>query len=127
MFTGAARQAALLLVRHCEHPGCDLQAEWCQVDHADEWTDGGVTDQVNARARCGGHNREKHRKKLGSKRATNGQTYTIRSDGSVMLPVGADPPVFVPDDDESGLDDPAEDIRLTNIARQRLADLPRPG
>ena len=126
LFTGSARQAAMMLVKHCEHPGCDLPAQWCQVDHANEWTDGGVTDQANARARCGGHNRDKHRKKLKSKRATNGRTYTIRSDGSVMLPVGARKPIFADDDSEIDVDDPAEIIRLTKVARQRLTDLPRP-
>lgn len=124
LFTGSARQAAMLLLRHCEHPGCDLPADWCQVDHADEWIDGGATDQVNASVRCGSHNRTKHRKKLKSRRATNGRTYTIRADGTIMLPVGARSPSFPEDDPDA--DGPAEIIRQTNRSRQRLADLPRP-
>ena len=118
-----------MLVRHCEHPGCDLPADWCQVDHAAEWTHGGVTDQANASVRCGGHNRHKHRTKLISKRGADGRTYTIRADGTIMLPVGARTPVFPDDDDDPDtdrIDDPAETINLTNIARQRLATLPHP-
>lgn len=98
LFTGPAREAALLLLRRCEHPGCDVPATLCQVDHATEWTYGGPTDQEQARGRCGGHNRYKHRHKLESRRATNGRTYTIRADGTIMLPVGVRPPTF-PDTD----------------------------
>ena len=95
LFTGSARDAAKLMVRHCEHPGCELPVDWCEVDHATEWaTDDGGTDQANARIRCGPHNREKHRKRWRTQRATNGRSYTIRSDGTIMLPVGARSPSF---------------------------------
>ncbi len=63
LFTGYARQAALLLVTRCDHPGCDLPAEFCDVDHNIEWADGGRTDQNNARPRCSTHNRFKSRNK----------------------------------------------------------------
>jgi hypothetical protein len=56
LFEGSAREAAKLLVLRCEHPGCELPADLCDVDHADEWADGGVTDQQNSRIRCGSHN-----------------------------------------------------------------------
>ena len=36
-FTGAARQAAKLLAVQCDHLGCGLPAEVCQVDHSTEW------------------------------------------------------------------------------------------
>lgn len=116
LFTGAAREAAKLLIRRCEHPGCDLPADFCDVDHAAEWADGGSTDQINSRIRCGGHNTEKSRRRWRSRRATNGRTYTIRNDGTIMLPVGARPPIF-PDDD------PDEIARLEQTIRQRVAAL----
>jgi hypothetical protein len=144
LFTGSARDAAKLMVRHCEHPGCELPAEWCEVDHAVEWAeDDGPTDQQNARIRCGTHNREKHRKRWRTRRATNGRSYTIRTDGTIMLPAGARAPTFTapaprpgidpgtdldadldrdPDLDRD-LDDPAEIARLTLLARKRLAAL----
>ena len=36
LFTGNARQAAKLLVRRCEHVGCELPGDWCEVDHDDD-------------------------------------------------------------------------------------------
>lgn len=123
LFTGAARDAARLMVRHCEHPGCELPADWCEVDHAVEWTaDHGPTDQDNARIRCSTHNREKHRRRWRTRRATNGRSYTIRDDGTVMLPAGARAPTFA-DPDDTDLDDPAVVARIMLLARKRLASL----
>ncbi len=113
LFTGSARRAASLLATRCEHPGCELPADVCEVDHAVEWADGGRTDQSNARVRCGGHNREKHRKRWRSKRSTDGRTFTIRADGTVMLPVGVRHPTFV--------DDPIDEARIAEHVRRRLA------
>lgn len=152
LFEGAAREAAKLLVRHCEHPGCDLPAEWCHVDHNIEWHDGGTTDQANAGVLCGGHNRAKHQHKLQRRRATNGVNYTIRADGTIILPVGARAPRFGPVggrrcdphvDSQVGLDldpdvdpdvdpdhvlgdwsnDPNEIKHLHHLARERLRAL----
>lgn len=96
------------MVRHCEHPGCEFPADWCEVDHAAEWSaDHGRTDQVNAHVRCGAHNREKHRKRWRTRRANDGRTYTVRSDGTIMLPVGARSPAFDDSHDWPELDDPA--------------------
>jgi hypothetical protein len=97
VFTGAAREAAKLLAIQCDHPGCGLPAEWCQVDHSTEWHDDGRTDQDNAGVECGGHNRFKHRKRWRTKRDVDGRRHTIRADGTILLPVGARPPMF-PDD-----------------------------
>ena len=121
LFTGAAREAARLLLVRCEHPGCELPTDMCDVDHADEWAGGGSTDQVNSRVRCSSHNVDKTRHRWRSRRATNGRTYTVRSDGTIMLPVGARPPVFPEDDPDD--DDPAEVERLTRIIRARTAAL----
>ena len=94
VFTGPARQAAKLLAVQCDHPGCGLPAELCEVDHSTEWHEGGRTDQDNAGVRCGGDNREKHRKRWRTRRDIDGRIHTIRADGTIMLPVGARPPVF---------------------------------
>ena len=94
VFTGAARDAAKLLAVQCDHLGCGLPAELCQVDHSVGWSDGGRTDQVNAGVECGGHNREKHRKRWRTRRDVHGRIHTIRADGTIMLPVGVRPPVF---------------------------------
>ncbi len=94
VFTGAARQAAKLLAVQCDHLGCGLPAELCQVDHSTEWSEQGPTDQINAGVECGGHNRLKHRKRWRTRRDIDGRTHTIRVDGTIMLPVGVRQPVF---------------------------------
>ena len=100
VFTGAAREAALLLSNFCTHPGCTVRARHSQVDHMMEWADGGETSQHNAQARCGSHNRFKHREHMRSKRDERGRTYDIRPDGTIVLPVGERPPDLTHDDFE---------------------------
>jgi hypothetical protein len=101
VFTGAARDAALLLAVRCDHPGCGLAASLCQVDHSVEWHQHGRTDQANAGVECSGHNREKHRKRWRTRRDVHGRVHTMRADGSIMIPVGVRPPTFPEESDES--------------------------
>lgn len=110
-FTGAARDAAKLLVRRCTHPGCTVCPDYADVDHADEWfADTGPTDQWNANIACRTHNRFKSRARWRIRRDNTGRRFHIRPDGSVVLPVGARQPDLT--DDE-----------LIRAARARLADL----
>ncbi len=89
LFTGSAREAAKLLTRTCTHPGCRVPSRFAEVDHVDEWVGGaGGTDQRNADIRCGGHNRFKHRQRWRTRRDTRGRSYSIRPDGTIVLPVG---------------------------------------
>jgi hypothetical protein len=78
--------------------------------------EGGRTDQDNAGVECGGHNREKHRKRWRTRRDIHGRIHTIRADGTIMLPVGVRPPVFP---DES----PDEIADATRLARERVRRL----
>jgi hypothetical protein len=123
LFTGAARDAAKLMVMHCEHPGCDLPAEWCDVDHQVEWAAGGATDQSNAGIQCGRHNVAKTRRRWRTRRSITGRNYTIRPDGTIVLPVGVRQPVFPSDDDDPDVQAPDEVTRLEHIARRRAAAL----
>ena len=75
--TGMAREAAMLLIRTCSHPGCETPARFCQVDHDHEWSDGGSTDQRNSRIKCGHDNRNKHRKRWRTRRDNRGRPYTL--------------------------------------------------
>jgi Domain of unknown function (DUF222) len=64
IFTGGARQAALLQAAldgdgRCLWPGCGLHR--CQIDHTVGWADGGVTTPANAGPLCSRHNRWKTR------------------------------------------------------------------
>lgn len=92
LFQGLARDAALLLVSRCSHPGCELPAAWCEIDHNIEWSAGGCTDQRNANIECGRHNRFKHRERWKVRRDQRGRPYSIRPDGTIVLPVGERPP-----------------------------------
>ena len=125
LFTGAARRAAKLLIRRCEHAGCELPADWCDIDHDLAWVDGGRTEQSNGRVLCRSDNTDKHHRKWSTRRAFNGCSYTVRADGTVILPVGARPPRFSdpPDNDGFADDDesPEEYARMTAHIRDRLA------
>jgi len=92
VFTGAAREAALLLSNFCDHAGCEIRARHGQVDHMIGWAEGGTTSQHNAQSRCGPHNRFKHREGWRTKRDERGRTYDIKPDGTIVLPVGERPP-----------------------------------
>lgn len=108
LFTGKAREAAQLLAIRCGHRGCDVPAEFCDVDHVDEWAaDGGATDQANAMSLCGSHDRWKHRQRLRGRRDRHGRIHLIRPDGTVIKPVGArDPEWAEPDRSEPDLAEP---------------------
>lgn len=110
LFTGLARQAAMLLATTCEYPGCTLPAAWSQVDHNHEWHAGGRTDQDNARVSCGHHNRVKHRQRWKTRRDRRGRAYTIRADGTIILPVGERAPDLSIDE-------------YTQLARERVRAL----
>lgn len=56
-FMRGALQAAL---SRCTGPGCDRPFSWCEVDHRDEWWQGGITALINAGPMCPPHNNLKH-------------------------------------------------------------------
>jgi hypothetical protein len=56
-FTGATRRAVEVRDRRCVHPGCEVPAFLCQVDHVVPVEHGGLTTQDNGRLLCGFHNR----------------------------------------------------------------------
>jgi len=107
LFTGNARIAATLLERFCRHPGCEIPADRCQIDHNESHSAGGRTDQSNAAPECGPHNRHKFAHGWRLRRADNGRAYNIRSDGTLILFVGERPPPFtradLDDDQRRGL------------------------
>ena len=110
LFTGPAREAAKLLVRRCEHPGCNVPVRFADVDHLTEWFEGGRTDQRNAGIRCRSHNRFKHRERWRTRRDSTGRRFNIRADGTIVLPAGARSPDFTLDE-------------MHRLARARVAGL----
>ena len=61
LFTGATRIAVEARDQVCQHPGCDVPAERCEIDHIVPYEDGGLTTQVNGRCYCPFHHRWHHR------------------------------------------------------------------
>lgn len=95
LFTGKARQAAQLLAVRCGFRGCDVPAEFCDVDHVEPWVDGGATDQSNSMPLCGSHDRQKHRKQLRGRRDRHGRIHLVRPNGGVIKPLNARDPEWL--------------------------------
>jgi hypothetical protein len=114
LFTGNARIAATVLEQFCQHPGCEIPADRCQIDHNESHSAGGRTDQANAGRACGPHNRHKYEHGWRSRRADNGRIYNIRADGTLILFAGERPPPF------TRADEADESLMLAELARQRL-------
>lgn len=68
-FTGALRRAIQVRDRHCQdESGCDEPIARSEVDHEEEFEDGGFTTQENGALKCRYHNRRKSRMKRRRKR-----------------------------------------------------------
>jgi hypothetical protein len=62
-FTGATRRGLEVRDQECTHPLCDEQAERCEADHIQPFSEGGLTVQENGRILCGFHNRQRNQRK----------------------------------------------------------------
>ena len=56
LFTGAAREAVMLLEATCIWPGCDHPHRTCHADHTTSWTQRGPTNPDNGAPLCARHN-----------------------------------------------------------------------
>lgn len=88
LFTGAARQAALIQAAlrldgrlRCLYPGCAVPGRATQIDHRIPFRDGGCTDQSNADPKCRAHNLLKEAGFVAERRP-DGTWRTRRPDGS---------------------------------------------
>ncbi len=79
----ALRRAVILRDRHCQVPGCNRPARWCDVHHIKHWADGGETSMTNTALLCRRHHRMIH---LGQFRMSleDGRLLFRRPDGSVL-------------------------------------------
>ena len=62
IFTGATRRAVQVRDRQCFHRYCEESGEFCEVDHVEPYSEGGLTTDDNGRLACGFHNRGRHRR-----------------------------------------------------------------
>ncbi len=114
LFSGVARQMALLLAHSCDHLGCTIPARHCQVDHLAEWErDDGGTDQANSKPRCDTHNPWKTAHRLRSKRDEFGNVVDVRDDGTALAPVGRRLHFDDSDDDDRDVE-PGRDRGMAN-------------
>lgn len=60
--TAAQRTALAVRDEHCQAPGCDHPAQWCDAHHVIPWYDGGRTDLGNLVLLCRRHHRAVHHK-----------------------------------------------------------------
>jgi len=56
-YRGLLRKAIEARDRGCQHPGCDVALDGCQIDHRIPAAAGGPTSHDNGRCYCGHHNR----------------------------------------------------------------------
>ncbi len=84
LFTGSARDAALLLSMTCNWPGCDRPVRNCEVDHAVSWLRHGGTDPDNGCPMCKSHNLLKERGRFGAHRGDDGSWVITDADGRVI-------------------------------------------
>ncbi|MEU6415447.1 HNH endonuclease signature motif containing protein [Microbispora sp. NPDC046933] len=59
--TPAQRRAIFARYATCWIDGCPLPAAMCQIDHADNWSSGGLTDLKLLGPACQFHNRDRYR------------------------------------------------------------------
>ncbi|MEM7141521.1 MAG: DUF222 domain-containing protein [Actinomycetota bacterium] len=81
LFTGSARDAALLGEVSCYWTGCWVPASACQVDHLLPWEHEGRTNPGNGAPACGTHNRIKQQG-FHAWRSPTGEWHLTRPDGT---------------------------------------------
>lgn len=82
LFTGALRDAVLLTATSCTHPGCNVPASRCQIDHLQPVHRGGVTSVRNGAVACGHHNRWRYAAGVTVVRLVDGTIATYRPNGT---------------------------------------------
>jgi hypothetical protein len=83
LFTGNAKDAAILQDLRCLWPGCDISTGHCHTDHTIAWEHNGPTDPANAGRACPHHNHWKTRGYT-TVRRNDGHWDTYRPDGTLI-------------------------------------------
>ncbi len=81
LFSGSARDAAIIQSTRCIWPGCWLRASACEADHLHPYGEGGRTNPGDGAPLCGRHNRWKQ-KGYRTRRDPDGTWHTTRPDGT---------------------------------------------
>jgi len=86
---GALRKALALRDKHCQWPGCERPASWCDGHHIVHWVDGGETNLDNCVLLCKRHHRMVHEGDWKLIKA-EGRIITIAPTTTFGLPRGPD-------------------------------------
>ena len=89
LFTGGAREAAMLTDPRCLWPGCERSTGQCETDHLLEWSRGGPTSPRNAGRACRHHNLFRTAHGYTARRHHDGRWDVRRPDGTLVGDLGA--------------------------------------
>jgi hypothetical protein len=84
------RKALRLRDQHCQWPGCERPASWCDAHHLVHWINGGLTDLDNLTLLCRRHHRMVHEGGWQLVRAEGGRIVAIAPTVTFGLPRGPD-------------------------------------
>ena len=82
LFTGALREAIMLALTHCNHPGCLTRGSHSQADHTQPHSHGGPTNVNNGGIKCWTHNPIAYRLGFTTVLDEHGYWHTYRPDGT---------------------------------------------
>ena len=77
LVSGSLRKALNVRDRHCQWPGCDRPASWCQSHHLLHWLRGGATTMENTTLLCSAHHWRVHEGGWQLLRTDDGRLITI--------------------------------------------------
>jgi hypothetical protein len=86
----ALRKALKVRDKHCQWPGCERDASYCDGHHLVHWIDGGSTDLDNLVLLCRRHHRMVHEGHWQVIKTDEGQIVTIAPTVTFGLPRGPD-------------------------------------
>ncbi len=87
---GALRKALAVRDKHCQWPGCERPASWCDGHHLVHWIDGGETNLDNCVLLCKRHHRMVHEGGWKLIKTEDGQIMTIAPTVTFGMPRGPD-------------------------------------
>jgi hypothetical protein len=86
----ALRKALKVRDKHCQWPGCERDASYCDGHHLVHWIDGGSTDLDNLVLLCRRHHRMVHEGHWQLIKTDEGQVVAIAPTVTFGLPRGPD-------------------------------------
>jgi len=90
LIDGALRRALAVRDKHCQWPGCERPASWCDGHHLVHWINGGETNLANCVLLCKRHHRMVHEGDWQLIKTDDGQIISVAPTVTFGLPRGPD-------------------------------------